>query len=626
MAGQQNRKRQRADEPPPSNIEPPTKKAKTRIETERKAWESRENHPKFYDRLSKISLTHGALKELNRRTRSHGSHGSHPSPPAHPITDTLTCIRPPLELVRFSRHGGPDLHDLRGYPHPLTDHPHHIDMIASRSSRSRNTRNTRSIDPASTPPTTTTAKTKKSTPYDRNFDLHLTNHGVHQIYTSEEPDLEDITAALSKPRPSLSPSRFSDGAFKAFQQNDVQARDEDDVLATVIPTILGTSQSSRNCARNTVFSALEPLTDGTITAAQPDIYWGAYPEELIPSVRNELAGHIVPSTMLEKPMAPNVFMEAKGPDGSVAVATRQVRYDGAIGARAMHSLQNYGVEEPQYDGKPYTFSFLYHNGQLKKYSHHMTAPTTEGGRPEYHMSQVGSFAMTHRRDRFVEGATDFRNTLDLAKTYRGNFIRDANARESQVQTVAGRRYNTTEMQSTEDSADELAPTPPYYGTQAQHEEESPDELAPSPSGYLYEDDDSQDPTGMPSTGITTSFTSSFSPDQTRSKRQRSPHSQVAEYHAPKTRSRGTRSVEPSGSTRGAASVSPAESFQVRTYWKKERLCFLNSQQEEVKTKAKDWVEQVSHDGSKYFYSQGPKSRGMFWTTTLAKKPEKKMKR
>lgn len=133
-----------------------------------------------------------------------------------------------------------------------------------------------------------------------------------------------------------------------------------------------------------MFSNLEPLTNGTITAAQPDIYWGATPEQLARPARDGLAGHIVPSTMLDKPLAPNVFLEVKGPDGNAAVATRQVRYDGAISSRAMHSLQNYGVETPQYDGKPHTFSFTYHvgTGTLQEYVHHMTAPTTEGGRPE----------------------------------------------------------------------------------------------------------------------------------------------------------------------------------------------------------------------------------------------------
>lgn len=117
--------------------------------------------------------------------------------------------------------------------------------------------------------------------------------------------------------------------------------------------------------------------------------------------------------------------------------------------------------------------------------------------------------MTSKRGTFIEGATDLRNTLDLAETYRGSFIRDANARASQVSRWSESLYSL--MQPTEDSADELAPTPPYYVTQAQCADESPNELAPSPLGYLYEGHDSRDPSGIdPSTSTTISFTLSFS--------------------------------------------------------------------------------------------------------------------
>ncbi|KAG5744475.1 hypothetical protein H9Q70_012822 [Fusarium xylarioides] len=544
MARPQNRKRQRDNEPSQADIDPPAKKAKTRSEIKREAWESWEYPPEFYDRLSKISLNRRALKELDRRTRARRLH---PSPSVSPSAGILSCTTRPRDLARFARHGGPDLRNLRGYPHPLTDHPRPVTMNASRSSRSRRTKST---NPTLTLLTTATAKTKKSSAYNRDFDLHLTEHAIHSTWKSQKPDLEETRAVFAVPRPSLSPSRFSDGAFEAFQERNYQAKDENDVLANVIPTILGPSQANRFCARNTMFNNLNPLTDGTITAAQPDMYWGAYPEQLARSARNELSGHIVPSTTEGKPMAPNVFFEVKGPHGSAAVAIQQVRYNGAVGARGMHSLQNYYVEEPQYDSKPRTFSFTYHDGTLKKYSHHMTALMTEGGQPEYHMSQLRSFSMTDMRSTFIEGATDLRNTLDLAETYRGTFIENANAKASQTRTVAGRYRSTTGLQPTEDSADELAPTPPYFVTQAQHEEESPDELAPSPLGYLYKGDDSQDPSGIdPSTSITTSF----SPYQSRSKRQRSPRSQVAEGHASKARSRSTRGAEPSGSTQGSAS-------------------------------------------------------------------------
>lgn len=308
-------------------------------------------------------------------------------------------------------------------------------MSASRSSRSRRTR---SADPTSTLPTPET-ETTKSAPYDGNFDLHLTDHRAYATYSSQKPDLADVRKALAVSRRSLSSPMFSDGAFEMFQESDARAKDKDDVLVNVIPTIFGPGQTSHAyaSARNTVFGNLEPLTDGTIAPAKPDIYYGAHPEKLSESVRNELGHHIIPSTMEDKPLAPNFFLEAKGPNGSTAVATRQARYDGAIGSRAIHSLQNYSQKEPVFDGNAYTFSSTYHNSCLKLFAHHPTAPTTEGDRPEYHMTQVGAYAMTDGRDEFVRGATALRNARDLAKRHLDNFIQAANTKASQAETVTG---------------------------------------------------------------------------------------------------------------------------------------------------------------------------------------------
>ena len=236
--------------------------------------------------------------------------------------------------------------------------------------------------------------------------------------------------ALAVPRPSLSPSKFSDGAFESFQASNDEAKDEEDTKVHVVPTITGARRADDPSAMNTLFGSLEPLTDGTIAPAKPDIYYGAHPEQLDRPVRDELGHHIIPSTMEDKPMVPNFFVEVKGPDGSASVAQRQARYDGAVGARGMHSLQNYGGDGPVYDGEAHTFSSIYHAGHLQLYAHHVTAPTTPGGRPEYHMTQVKAFAMTSDRESFVQGATAFRNARDLAKQNRDHFIQAANAKSA----------------------------------------------------------------------------------------------------------------------------------------------------------------------------------------------------
>lgn len=436
-------KRQYVDERSRSDAEPPIKKTKTRSETELEAWASWKYPPEFWDRLSDISLTRKALEEHNRRVRLQ----QHPSPPLPCLkgrAEQLVHTLPNRSLARFARLGGPDLTDLRGHPRPTTIPQPFIIMSASQSSRSRTTN---SIDSTSTLPssaTTKTTKTKKSTPYNRDFDLHLTDHGVHPVYSSQKPDLTKVRSALRVPRLSLSSSKFSESAFEVFQTSNARAKDENDVLANVIPTILGPHRPTHASARNTVFRNLEPLTDGTIAPAVPGIYYGAHPEDLCRSVRDELSHHIMPSTMQDKPLAPNFFIEVKGPDGSAAVATRQARYDGATGSRAMHSLQNYREEKLQYDGQAYTFSSTYHGGTgtLQLYAHHPTAPTSEGGRPEYHMTQVDTWAMTGNVDSFRRGATAFRNARDLAKQHRDGFIQAANAGESQSGTFVSQNIET----------------------------------------------------------------------------------------------------------------------------------------------------------------------------------------
>lgn len=139
---------------------------------------------------------------------------------------------------------------------------------------------------------------------------------------------------------------------------------------------------------------------------------------------------IVPIKHTNVPVAPNFFLEAKAPRGGADVPRRQACYDGAYGARATHSLQSYGEDEPVYDGNAYSYSSTYHagTGTLQLYAHHIAAPTDPEGRPEYHMTQIDGYFMTGNRKSFVEGATAFRNARDLAQYHRDEFIQCANAR------------------------------------------------------------------------------------------------------------------------------------------------------------------------------------------------------
>src|SRR5205814_5665095 len=111
-------------------------------------------------------------------------------------------------------------------------------------------------------------------------------------------------------------------------------------------------------------------------------------------VRKKLGKYILPSADISEPMLPNFFTEVKGPGGTTAVARRQACYDGALGARAMHEIQSYAKREPTYDGNAYTITSTYHDGTLKMFTTHITPPTAPGGKPEYHMTQLGAWALT----------------------------------------------------------------------------------------------------------------------------------------------------------------------------------------------------------------------------------------
>lgn len=100
----QTRKRRRAeqvelDDPSqPELRDPPPKRVRS---------QAKPNFPpEFWDSLSKVSATHRALRELDRRNNARPA----PKPP-------LPAVHP-TDLERFARRGGPDLRHLRGVGRP----------------------------------------------------------------------------------------------------------------------------------------------------------------------------------------------------------------------------------------------------------------------------------------------------------------------------------------------------------------------------------------------------------------------------------------------------------------------------------------------------------------------------
>lgn len=207
---------------------------------------------------------------------------------------------------------------------------------------------------------------------------------------------------------------------------------ESDVMKQVIPGIEGKSEIPQ--WTNTEFTNLKSLTCEKTVAPKPDSYDGVLREEIHPQVQIDLNSMIMPSRVRPKaPAAPNFFLQVKGEDGTWKVARRQVCLNGAVGARAMHSLQNYGEAEPIYDGNAYTYSAAYHDCVLEVYAHHMTAPTPDSKGPEYHMTLLDVIPMHLSYEMYVKGVTAFRNARDMAKKHRDKFVKMANSTASQAE-------------------------------------------------------------------------------------------------------------------------------------------------------------------------------------------------
>jgi hypothetical protein len=311
-------------------------------------------------------------------------------------------------------------------------------MSSSQSGSRGRKRN--SLISSNTKPTTNTTTTRNTRPYDRDFQQNLIDGGVYPD-EYEYPDgriparpdnWEEINQRLAQPRPSLSPSQFSDDKFRKYKRADTHAFKEDQVTKSVIPIIEGEIPDAKCVSGKIPFTNLDHLTDGTLVPGNPDLYYGARPEQLNRQVRDELSNQIIPSTQHDLPIAPNFFLAAKGPDGSIAVAGRQASYDGALGARGMHSLQSYGQDEPVYDNNAYTITSIYHGGQLKMYTSHPAEPNRPRSRPEYYMTQINTWGMTGNVETFRQGATAFRNAGDWTKEQRDDAIRCANNKSNDI--------------------------------------------------------------------------------------------------------------------------------------------------------------------------------------------------
>ncbi|RAH67588.1 uncharacterized protein BO66DRAFT_282749, partial [Aspergillus aculeatinus CBS 121060] len=381
--------------------------------------------PQFWDKLTKLWLTKSALRENNRRILSLSSSRTffakfYIFAPDFLRSCPATCLQ---EIRRLSRCGGPDLSDLRHHPLPPDFHQDSV-VPTSSDSRRPNTISTQTL-------------IGNTTVYDPHFEDHLLQNGIFMPLSrypdgsrpSKPKNLAHIRRRIQAPRPSsaLPESTTLDQEYEDFLELNHDAADEQAVITEVLPVLEGKHRARSQVAGGHPFKNLAPLTDGTLASAKPDLYHGARPNRLAPAIRKQLHKQIRPSSQTDRPVAPNFFIEAKGRHGTARAATRQACYDGALGARAMHSLRLFGgVGDSGYDDKAYTIMSTYRAGTLRIYATHPTRSSSPDRLTDYVMTQIGRYSLIGSPESYRQGRDACRNSRDLAKDYRNEIIRQAN--------------------------------------------------------------------------------------------------------------------------------------------------------------------------------------------------------
>lgn len=312
----------------------------------------------------------------------------------------------------------------------------------------------------------TTATSTRTTPHDRAFAQHLLDYNILSIVhrssigvRPKPPDnLLEIKAELDRARTQDPPEDF-----ERFSSDYERSSNEDDAV-TLLDKLQGDDAGLfHTIRRKTMMSNLAPLTDGEIPPGNPDRAYGAAAAELHRDVRRRLEDLVVP-TRDKDFICPNFVVHAKSDSGSTKVARGQAAYDGALAARGMQALWEFGdrrggggdgdnqrVQEEDPSAAAHgqaraaaarvarTITCTWASGVLKMYATHREPDPDAAGEspsdgpaqhefPTYVSSLVGSWIMTDEDNMFHRGLAAYRNGLDWAKRQRDDVISRANAR------------------------------------------------------------------------------------------------------------------------------------------------------------------------------------------------------
>ncbi|POS83525.1 hypothetical protein EPUL_003886 [Erysiphe pulchra] len=280
----------------------------------------------------------------------------------------------------------------------------------------------------------------------RHFDSHKNGTSRPMLpyaATTDKPNVRKIPASTTEKKvlmatltfaPKISPQFI----FELFKRSIIRAKNESEVVKYLVPILEGGILVENQGSKHITFSNLEPLTDANIEQralleGTPDRCYGSPFEQLCKEVREDLNSKVVPTAEKTNPIAPNFFLELKGPEGYQKTADLQAQHYEAWGERGQIALRSWGHDASVLDGKAHTIACTYFSRMLIFYSIHAVKSLDIDVRIEHFMHIIDGFFM----DASVFNAiAAYQKLQDYAEEKRNEAIELANTRAQEIREAS----------------------------------------------------------------------------------------------------------------------------------------------------------------------------------------------
>ncbi|KAJ4378604.1 hypothetical protein N0V85_008957 [Neurospora sp. IMI 360204] len=266
-----------------------------------------------------------------------------------------------------------------------------------------------------------TAESEKGGPYPCALYSILHDSGIN-IHGDDSmlADLEELRRERSV-RPSLAPSECSDGEIKKIFRANTSAAGDLDIQRDVVTAIVGCGNHLNLChASDVPWDNIESMTGNLADAPQPSLYYGPRYGDVPQPIRTSqgISDLIQPARVYNAPIAPHFVMEVTGPTGRsfgrYDILECQAAHSAAATARAVLTIENLGVDEPEYDdtAKAHVWTYIWLPGVLTQYAMRVGRPEPGSSEPSYHLTRIKMYHIMESVDEFRKGVSAFRHCRD----------------------------------------------------------------------------------------------------------------------------------------------------------------------------------------------------------------------